>query len=256
MNCSSPLPASAAPAPSDPAADRPGRCACCGAVPAAEDVEQDRAMLHRLAAAGFELAMAVQSQALRRTSEKYDEVPAQPGGDPGLAFTRLSRMVRQTLALKAKLLADHEARQRRSAADQAALDAAAEKRAAEAAKRAEALQDERRRRNKAKAKRILTEVLQHGEHPEDAEKLLTDLEERLEDNDEYGELLDLPTGRFVALVSRDMSVFPKWEHWIGEDWAADAAATPVAPAWPDDEDDDEPEEDSQPPPGTSGSDPP
>jgi hypothetical protein len=53
-----------------------------------------------------------------------------------------------------------------------------------------------------------------------------------------------------------MSVFPKWEHWIGEDWAADAAATPVAPAWPDDEDDDEPEADTEPPPGDTGSDPP
>jgi hypothetical protein len=77
----------------------------------------------------------------------------------------------------------------------------------------------------------------------EAERLLADLEERLDDAEAGEDFADRPLGELVAGICRDLGVTPDWNLWRNEDWAMDEARanTPGSPyarpkprrTWPD-----------------------
>jgi hypothetical protein len=177
------------------------------------DPSEDRAqrrfrVLQELAEIGMELARDVQ----RRAREQAGDGAA----DLGLVFSRIARTVRQTVALEAKL--DQDCQVRRDKAD------------------AERAVETRLRgiRRKTKVMEIVERVI---ETESDAERLLDDLGERLEDADD-SDFADRPMGELVACICRDLGVTPDWKLWEDEVWAIEAlkASPPDAPAaappWP------------------------
>jgi hypothetical protein len=133
-------------------------------------------------------------------------------------FARIARAVRQTVALEAKLYRDRQADH-----DKARAERAAETRL-------------RGIRRKAKVIEIVERVVE-GES--DAERLLDDLDERLQDEDD-ADFADRPLGELVARICRDLGVTPDWSLWADEAWASEARGGPAAPpdatpppaAWP------------------------
>ncbi len=74
------------------------------------------AMLEELATIGMALARALGEQALRALDPPAPGAPADPPpgrGDPTLAFTRIARAVRQTIALEARIVAGEAGMPRR-----------------------------------------------------------------------------------------------------------------------------------------------
>ncbi|HEX4261970.1 MAG TPA: hypothetical protein VHY76_12810, partial [Acetobacteraceae bacterium] len=83
---------------------------------AAERTARHLAMLRELAGIGMALARALGEQALAALAPPAPETPepapapAPPSRtDPGLAFARVTRAVRQTIALEARIVADRDA---------------------------------------------------------------------------------------------------------------------------------------------------
>jgi hypothetical protein len=157
------------------------------------------AMLTRLAEIGMEIAEAAGRRA--QASLAAEAEPA--GADPGLAFTRVARAVRQTLALQSQLMKDLAAVERE----------AGHVRFSEAGAR------------KRRMQRILGEAI-HAEHGGDFEirHLTRQVRERLGDPDEYGDVLARPVAETMARICRDLGLSPDWsvrvaEYWEAEGWA-------------------------------------
>jgi hypothetical protein len=211
---------SADPASSDPRPDRRESCACRRDA-AAEQAERHSRVLKRLIEIGMELAETVRTQALAPSAGK-ESAPAcgseaqagaaPPGGSESLlAFWRITRAVRQTVALEAKLTRDGE-------------------------ERAVAAARERHQQQKMKVKRAVKRVIKKADRgPFKTADWLDDLRERLEDLDDT-DLGDRPIGEIVARICRDLGVdFDRrlWEEESGASEgsrAGEAAAPPKASA--------------------------
>ena len=132
-----------------------------------------------LADIGMELVEHVRRQGLEEV------VP--PAADPVLAFARLARAVRQTVALEAKVAAggfDTPLPVSRSkAASQSGFGPL-----------------------RAKVRRAVEEAIASGAEAGDAEDLLRDLDERLDDPDYGEEMAGRPIGMIVALICGAMGV--------------------------------------------------
>ena len=127
----------------------------------------------------MELAEHVRRQALEEV------VPS--AGDPVLAFARLARAVRQTVALEAKVAAGGFDTplpvSRGKAASQSGFGPL-----------------------RAKVRRAVEEAIASGAEAGDAEDLLRDLDERLDDPDYGEEMAGRPIGMIVALICGAMGV--------------------------------------------------
>ncbi len=84
--------------------------------PAAERTARHLAMLRELAEIGMALARALGQQALAALAPPAAETPEPAPAptppsriDPGLAFARIARVVRQIIALEARIIADRDA---------------------------------------------------------------------------------------------------------------------------------------------------
>jgi hypothetical protein len=196
--------------------------------PAEPDPQKARAArqlraLEELAAIGMELARALRDQVVAATavqaSEPEDGEPnsgaasgAVSGETVALAFSRIARAVRQTLALEARLAdedraGEAEARARREAERQDQgmarlrfmVRAAAVQEAVEEAIEADCGPDR-----------------EDGGDAERAERLLADLDERLEDaDDSYFD--QLSTSRAAARICRELGVAFDADLWSDED---------------------------------------
>jgi hypothetical protein len=185
-----------APAPDDPE----GR---------AEIRARQLAMLQELAEIGMQMARAVRDEALVR-AELDEAAPAPPspfgGGDLGLVYSRIARAVRQTLALETRVAegiekGKIEQARSRVAAIRTALD-----------ERQHAVRD-------YVADAIEAEAAERGTPEKDVERLLDDLDERLEDGDYDDALADAPIGDLVARICADLGVTPDWSLWDDQAWA-------------------------------------
>ncbi|MDR3513455.1 MAG: hypothetical protein P4L73_17590 [Caulobacteraceae bacterium] len=133
--------------------------------------------------------------------------PASGVADPGLAFSRIARAVRQTLALEARFDEEGQAR---------AQEVAAQKEKAQAirALHRQMLIDDVR----TLAGRVIRADASESGREHEVERLLADLDERLEDAEE--DEAALFGGRSVAeqvgLICRDLGV--KWDPALWEDW--------------------------------------
>ncbi len=185
--------------------------------------------LDRLADHGLELIEGLKREALATQAEgaaqpaASAEAIAERWAGYALTYARLSRAVRQSLALAAKL--DVDAETRREQAAQAARAAAAAARAqAQAAGRRTAADSEREIKREEVVE-IITPLLEDAvdalKDPARAERLYDGLHERLDDPDDTVGLMNQPLGVVVASICRDLGLDPDWEGWADEEWAKD-----------------------------------
>jgi hypothetical protein len=190
-------------APSDPSQDAPEAFAS-GA--AHGRTEQRLAMLRELCEIGMRLARGVERQA---------ENPETASGDLGLAFSRIARAVRQTLALEARLEGEREARVQ-------------EERAMRDRQSARATRSSVERRSRL-VRRAVGQAIEADAEESDFEQLFDDLDERLADREDDDGFLDRPVGELVARICKDLGVAVDWSLWEDEDWALAEAAARAKP---------------------------
>lgn len=169
------------------------------------------AMLQELAEIGMQIARAVRDEALV-SAEPADEdgAPRPPSrfgnGDLGLVYSRVARAVRQTVALETRV-ADgiEQARVERARRRDAAIRWAAHER--------------RQEIRHYVTQAIEAEAAERNTPESEVERLLDDLDERLDDRDYGDALADAPIGDLVALICADLGVTPDWSLWEDQDWA-------------------------------------
>jgi hypothetical protein len=179
---------------SDPSPDRTGSCARCERM--ALDDARDMEMVRELAALGMEMARAVQGQVMERIADGHE-----PSGDPGLVFSRISKTVRQAIALKRKIAEEADAREHRTAEQQAAHLAQQAGRAA-AAKRS--MVEHRRER----VQRGVERLIEQSASDSDYENLLEDLYDRLDDYQADGELARATVDEMIARIAGELGYVP------------------------------------------------
>lgn len=196
-----------APEPDDPEGRAEARA--CAALARSE---RQPAMLQELAEIGMQMARAVRDEALARAEAADEDAapPARPsrfgGGDLGLVYSRIARAVRQTLALETRV------------ADEIEKVRAQEARAAAAALRT--VMNWRQSEIRGYVAQAIKAEAVEREAPERIERLLGELDERLEDGD-YDDALadDAPIGELVARICADLGVTPDWSLWEDQNWA-------------------------------------
>ena len=155
-----------------------------------EDAQYYRQVLHELVEIGARLARAIDRQAAAAPGAAPEPAPAQaPQPDPTIAFDRIARTLRRTIALARKL-------------SDPAQPGPTERAAADA-----------QQRRRAARKQIIREVEDtihreaHGpEAQERAESLHAELYERLDTLDLDDDLDTLPIADIVAAIRRDLGI--------------------------------------------------
>jgi hypothetical protein len=168
------------------------------------------AMLQELAEIGMQIARAVRDEALATDAPADDDAPKRPSrfgnGDLGLVYSRIARAVRQTVALETRVAeGGQKACLERDQRHAAAVRWAAHERRAEI--------------RGYVTEAIEAEGVQHGASDHEVDRLLDDLEDRIE---AYDPLLgDAPMGEVVARICADLGIVPDWSLWDGHAWAAE-----------------------------------
>jgi hypothetical protein len=166
------------------------------------------AMLRELADIGMEMARALQSE-VRARAEAVEVEPAeapQSVAELGLAFSRVSRAVRQTLALEARLEDDRLARQR----------------AAEAAEDAQSQSNSELSERAARVRAKLMQLL-HPDRERDHQwddDWFEDLSDGPDVERGEGFVSDRPAADVVAGVCGDLGLEPDLSLWADEDGAS------------------------------------
>lgn len=172
-------------------------------------IEPQLQVLGRLAEAGLNLALAIERQATAEPAEA-------PPRDLALAYGRVARAVRLTVALQAKLIKELQA------LDEVAIRDRARERAVR-----QQLEDAR----KARVGRIVERVIVAGCSDDDeVDRLADEASERLEHDEIYGELADRSFSEIIALVCRDLGLAPDWASLAQEAWAQDEIRSGLAAA--------------------------
>ncbi|HWK45577.1 MAG TPA: hypothetical protein VNT30_12710, partial [Stellaceae bacterium] len=184
-------------APNGPSSERMEGCA--RGSERSERTERHLRMLRRLAEIGMELAEAVGRQALEQAKVAPDQAASEPTGTPqkagpdlGLVFTRISRAVRQTVALEARIA---EGPLTPRAVSAAVLDKQAE--------RAALAETDRRHRRKAQVGRIVKQAINAELTGIKAYQRERELRERLEDEDVETDIGSHPIGEIIARICWD-----------------------------------------------------
>jgi hypothetical protein len=204
-------------------------------------IERQLWMLGRLAEVGLNVALAIERQVMAAADDgPEDPTPETVGpqtvrpapvqvvqGDLALAYGRVSRAVRLTLALQAQVIKDLQALDERDDRHRAGARAARQQQ--EAAR-------------KARVERIVERVI-HAEladaEQDVVDRLAEQAYERLDDDDIYGELMARPVSETIVRICRDLGLSPDWSRLAEEAWAqaeidAGVAASPLmALKWAD-----------------------
>jgi hypothetical protein len=200
----------------------------------AEDIET----LDELSRYGRKLARQAAEEALAT------ETTAAKPGEAGAAarkvrdaavekFNRLSRSVRVTFGLRAKLLADHVARQKRAAKAASQEAEAAADEAAEAAREAAEAERQERRYQFECVLGGFHDIVRRSYGDNEPFHILGVCERWVAERDYETQLKGRPVGELIALLCRDYGVPVAWKDWPREDWVADAEATlPGGVPWP------------------------
>ncbi|HVJ52506.1 MAG TPA: hypothetical protein VM689_08600 [Aliidongia sp.] len=199
------IPASADTAQTDPAGAREETRAQTPA-------ERDLQALDDLIGIGMKLAKAVERVASGEATPA--EAAAFEGVDLCLAFSRVARAVRQTVALRGRL-ADEAKKHRENEAD---------------AKRELEVRRARWQRSKGHVEAAVAQAIeerfdydgyhQHGASAHDTENLLGDLREKLRDPDIRREIGSRPVGEVVEGICRDLGMPVPWSLWRETSWFA------------------------------------
>ena len=222
------------PAPHDPAQDWPGGRLpppCSPAQIAMLDELADIGMAYARQAAELGMARIEAAKQLTETRKSagpaktplhdaafYDALHYDPTPEQR-RFEQMARTVQRTLSLKARLLLDLAAWDKRVADAAAAL----ERRLAEK-------QKTRRAEVQRKASNIVGEVIEktHGEGA--AIAAMRPVARWFDERDDFSGLFDRPIGEIVAMICRDLGRPMDWRLWQKRPWGADAMAAAQRPA--------------------------
>jgi hypothetical protein len=199
-------------------------------------------MLEELAGIGLGIARSLQVIAEAQAAQAVAQPGEAPAGiDPGLSFSRVSRAVRLTLALKAQLMEGAPERDRKE------REEVQERKIAAARKR-------RRKIEVARAVEMaIADDVERGEGC-NPEELRADLRERLDEADIDDDLGKLKISEIIVRICRDLRIEPDWKLWREEAWF-------IEEGFVFDDDDDEAEDGEEPEaeeaePAAPGCDPP
>ena len=176
------------------------------------------AMLRELAEVGMAVARAIGRQAqavggaVVTQDAETDAAPAPAVGDLGLAFSRVSRAVRLTLALEARTSDETFGPARAAAkAAQEAVDRAATSRNIAVFCKADDLGE------------VMQDMIEDaaGEDEDKAERLCERLCERLDDL-EPDEVFERPFEELLARICKDLAIEPDLSLWEHEAWVEKA----------------------------------
>jgi len=162
-------------------------------------------MLRELADIGMEMARALQGE-VRARAESVEAEPPTSVAELGLAFSRVSRAVRQTLALEARLEDDRLARER------------AAREAEEASAQSNKELSERAAKVRAKLMQLIHPDRERDHRWDDVP--WEDLNDEPDDKRDEGFAPDRPAADVVAGVSRDLGIEPDLGLWASDDGAA------------------------------------
>ena len=212
-------PPSASPAFTVPAGDGPGSCAHCESEPG--QFAQWRIRMMELAA---ESALTM----LQKITEDTAAERTDPQADAGLAYSRISKALRQALMLHAKFEEDSYKTQREQAAEAAAQQAREAQRAAAIQAGAKAKQ----KRTVEQAVKIAMDAeLAEDEERFDFGELYGELLERLDDYDDYSDFGRKPVSEIVEGICKVLGLTFDPALWEDEPWAiaeAKAKGSPFA----------------------------
>ena len=175
--------------------------------------ERQLGMLQRLAELAMAMAEAIGEEALAarpipgQTPGDGEGGPRRSPADLAAVFTGVSRAVRQTIALEARLMSDGVGREAR--AGQVELER----------RREDARAALRRRR--IEVRDIVQAVIEAESDDCIHSSLRRTLDARLERETDDSDILDLPLGEAVARICRDLGLSPDWLGWDA-DWATEA----------------------------------
>ena len=192
-----------------------------GTSPEALATEEHLAMLRNLTRMSMNIASYLHDQVMAVAAVK----PATPSEQPtlpdpaviaaALAFSRTAKTVRQCMALEERFRDNHTKR------GLAEIDAVGEM----LGKSRDAAQAQARRQ----IKRAVTETIEAEldanviERPK-AERLLADLNDRLDDELLIDDLDNHPLGACIAKICKRLKVSPDWTSWKDTAWAAEEIA--------------------------------
>ena len=164
-----------------------------------QDIDAERAewrarTLRQLVAIGMDMARMLQDQA--REASACD--PGVIGPDLSLRFHRISRSIRMSLALDAKLAAGFQAQ-------------AKERKTAQLTER------------KALAKEAVSRQVDRDTPERDLHRERSDRIER-EDLEDFS---DNPVSEIIAIICADLGIIPDWQAWSLEPWAMEERRTEV-----------------------------
>ena len=168
--------------------------------------------------------------------EPEDAPPAGRGLaiDPALSFTRISRAVRLTIALEARMRREIEAGVFGPANDDAPGGDAPDDGAVWDDPIAGSLDLHAIRRNLRRhhyadrdpeIRRAVEETIEStSDDPDEVERLRGELKERLEDEEDVFEArFTWPIGEAIALICQDLGIEPDWDRWETPGWAVQEA---------------------------------
>jgi hypothetical protein len=163
--------------------------------PAAAQAERELAILGEMAEEGLVMIKALTKDGTKESAD---------------AFAKLSRAVRLTIALKAKLREGPRIRAASARAEKPANDPGAEPADPFAALKTG---------KKARVRDLVRDVIDHETpDPEDNDTLVEALDERLLCDDAYDNIEDLPLRDVVERLCADLQLHPRWYRWTGEGW--------------------------------------
>jgi hypothetical protein len=176
--------------------------------PAESRAERHLRLLQELVEIGMDIARAVRAEALAvADGDAAAPAPSRFGrSDPGLVFSRIARAVRQTIALEEQIAAGRDK---------------AREEHARSRRNVEQLIFEQRQEDIREfvARAVEADAAERKLPDEAVERLLDDLDERLEDGAYDDALADGPIAELVERICRDLGIVPDWRIWDDQDWA-------------------------------------
>jgi hypothetical protein len=176
---------------------------------------------------------AAETEAAEAAAEAGEPAP-RPGPviDPALSFTRISRAVRLTIALEARMrreieagvfgVANDDGPGRGGVAGRIDYEGISRQYASHVHTIIHGEQDH-------EVRRAVEETIEATyDDLDDVERLREELKERLEEDEVFEDRNFWPTGEVIALICQDLGLTPDWDRWRSRGWARkEAEESPV-----------------------------